>query len=83
MSLELVVSIAAGVISIAITVIGVLLVRAVNSFDARLEKLEAKIDTGHERDTQTEIWKAEFSLRLLTVETKIAELFVYIRGKTG
>lgn len=74
MSLELVISIAGGAISLAVTVIGVLVVRAVNSFDQRLEKLEAKLDTGSFRDTQMEIWKAEVSVRLAHVEMTLAQL---------
>lgn len=82
MSLELVISIGAGVIAAAIAVIGYLVVRAVNSVDQAVAELRAEVRALMAKDTQVEVRIAELHVRVTRLELDVAQ-YIATQERTG
>ena len=83
MTAEVVQGIAGAALLLAISTIGYLVVRAINSVDAALSGLTSKVDSLSAKDTQVEVRLAELSVRLVRVEMDIAQMMLASKGRTG
>lgn len=81
--IDIVLGAAATIITGEVTVIGVLILRAIGSFDRRLGKVEEHLEAEKKKNTDQEVWRAEITLRVTRLELDVAELKASQERKAG
>lgn len=73
-TLHLVLELAAGVIAVALAVIGYLAVRAINNVDRSVAELKADIKALATGDTEVKVKLKEIEVRVVAVEAEVVSL---------